>query len=675
MYMDVDSAVIVPVNILPLLDDTDFKTVEQAIVYNSTGIAVTWNFVTTAGVVTQTAITPTTGGVYDWSEPLANVGMYAIEIPASGGASANNNTEGFGWITGTCTGVLPWRGPTIGFRAAALNNSMMDGATVDVNVTAIAAGAITAAAIATGAIDADAIADNAIDAGAIASDAITAAKIANGAIDAATFAAGAIDAAAIAANAIDAATFAADMDAEIAAMVWNAATASYGSAGTYGEALEAAGSAADPWLTALPGAYSAGTAGNIIGSSIPAILVDTGTTLDALIKDVPTVAEFEARSLVAADYVVVGDTLAAVTTVGSVSGAVASVTGNIGGNVAGNVAGSVGSVTGAVGSVTGAVGSVTGAVGSVTGAVGSVGAGGIAATTFAAGAITAAAIADAAIDAATFAADADAEIAAMVWNAAAASYGGAGTYGQAVEDMLVDTGTTLDTLIKDIPTVAEFEARSLVAADYTIVSDLPVAPDNASITAILEDTGTTLDTLIKDIPTNAELATALGTADDAMLTAIADVPTVAEFEARTIAAADYLIATDTLAAVTAVGSVTGAVGSVTGAVGSVTGAVGSVTGAVGSIAAGGIAAASFAAGAVDAAALSDDAIDAILDEVVEGTTTMRQMLRVFMAALAGKAAGGGTTTLTFRNIADNADRITATVDADGNRTAITLGVS
>jgi hypothetical protein len=128
IWMDVDLAVIVPVNILPLLDNTDFKTVEEAIVYDSAGIAITWNFVTAAGVVTETAITPTTAGVYDWSEPLANKGMYAIEIPASGGASANNDTEGFGWITGTCTGVLPWRGPTIGFRAAGLNDKLIDSA-------------------------------------------------------------------------------------------------------------------------------------------------------------------------------------------------------------------------------------------------------------------------------------------------------------------------------------------------------------------------------------------------------------------------------------------------------------------------------------------------------------------------------------------------------------------
>jgi hypothetical protein len=45
------------------------------------------------------------------------------------------------------------------------------------------------------------------------------------------------------------------------------------------------------------------------------ILTDTGTTLDTLIKDIPTTAEFESRTLPSADYVVVGDTIARVTLV------------------------------------------------------------------------------------------------------------------------------------------------------------------------------------------------------------------------------------------------------------------------------------------------------------------------------------------------------------------------
>src|SRR3990167_586838 len=129
LWLDVNVLVVVPVNILPLLDDTDFKTIETAIVYNSAGLTITWNFVTSAGGVTATSVTPTTaGGTHNWSEPIADRGMYGIEIPASGGTSINNNAVGYGWFTGVATGVLPWRGPTVGFRAAGINDKLCDSA-------------------------------------------------------------------------------------------------------------------------------------------------------------------------------------------------------------------------------------------------------------------------------------------------------------------------------------------------------------------------------------------------------------------------------------------------------------------------------------------------------------------------------------------------------------------
>lgn len=93
---------------------------------------------------------------------------------------------------------------------------------------------------------------------------------------------------------------------------------------------------------------------------------------------------------------------------------------------------------------------------------------------------------------------------------------------------------------------------------------------------------------------------------------------------------------------------------------------------VGAVSAGAIDAAAIATGAIDADALAADAVDEILDEVIEGTLTFRQALRLFVSSLAGKSAGGGTASITFRDIADAKPRITATVDANGNRTAVTL---
>lgn len=70
-------------------------------------------------------------------------------------------------------------------------------------------------------------------------------------------------------------------------------------------------------------------------------------------------------------------------------------------------------------------------------------------------------------------------------------------------------GASISADIADIPTVSEFNARTLAAADYTVVSDLPVAPDNASIAAILEDTGTTIPAAIAAIPVQAKKNAAL----------------------------------------------------------------------------------------------------------------------------------------------------------------------
>lgn len=81
--------------------------------------------------------------------------------------------------------------------------------------------------------------------------------------------------------------------------------------------------------------------------------------------------------------------------------------------------------------------------------------------------------------------------------------------------------------------------------------------------------------------------------------------------------------------------------------------------------------AAIAAITVDNAAIAA----AVMASVVEGTLTLGQAQRLFLAALAGKASGGGTTEVTFRDTADSKDRIVATVDANGNRTAVTLDVT
>jgi hypothetical protein len=54
--------------------------------------------------------------------------------------------------------------------------------------------------------------------------------------------------------------------------VWDDTLAEHLASGTTGNALNAAGAAGDPWSTALPGAYGAGTAGRLVGRSLPDIV-------------------------------------------------------------------------------------------------------------------------------------------------------------------------------------------------------------------------------------------------------------------------------------------------------------------------------------------------------------------------------------------------------------------
>lgn len=183
--------------------------------------------------------------------------------------------------------------------AAAIANGAIDAAT-------FAAGAIDAAAIADNAIDAGAIADGAIDNGAFAADAITAAKIAADVTTELQSGLATATAALILATpanklATDATGYvkvsgtkntlddlndaaAAPSTADVADAVWDEAIAGHAGAGTTGAALSAASSAGDPWLTALPGAYADGTAGDIIGNLVsdigdivPAVAVSSTT--------------------------------------------------------------------------------------------------------------------------------------------------------------------------------------------------------------------------------------------------------------------------------------------------------------------------------------------------------------------------------------------------------------
>ncbi len=63
---------------------------------------------------------------------------------------------------------------------------------------------------------------------------------------------------------------------------------------------------------------------------------------------------------------------------------------------------------------------------------------------------------------------------------------------------------------------------------------------------------------------------------------------------------------------------------------------------------------------------------AVHDEIIEGTMTHRESVRLQNSVMFGKVSGAGTVNEIFRDIADTKDRVAVTVDASGNRTNIIL---
>lgn len=285
----------VDIGIGPFLDDTDGKTAETALTITQPDIQLKKN----GGAFAQKNAAQTL--VHEVS------GWYEVALDTT-----DTNTLGELIVEIHEAGALPcWR--VFQVVPANVYDALVGGTdALQVHANEITAGLITAAAIATGAIDADALAADTITAAKIATGAISAAKFAAGAIDAAAIATGAIDADAFAADAITAAKLHADvttelqsglatasalatvqadtdniqtrlpaalvggrMDSDVAVIQANVVTASALAADAAAEIADAV------WDEAAAGHVAAGSFGEQCGTDIDAILVDTGTTLQA----------------------------------------------------------------------------------------------------------------------------------------------------------------------------------------------------------------------------------------------------------------------------------------------------------------------------------------------------------------------------------------------------------
>jgi len=72
--------------------------------------------------------------------------------------------------------------------------------------------------------------------------------------------------------------------ADIADAVWNEDLSGHATAGSAGKALSDAGAAGDPWSTAVPGAYGAGTAGYVLGTNVDTTISSRSTLTAAAVN-------------------------------------------------------------------------------------------------------------------------------------------------------------------------------------------------------------------------------------------------------------------------------------------------------------------------------------------------------------------------------------------------------
>lgn len=224
----------------PLIDDTNFKSLETGVAYNAAGMSVDLIKSSITGTPTKTDLTLTTGGSQDWVE-LGN-GMYYIEITA-----AQNNTEGELQLVGVATGILPFISakyqvvPTNVFNSltAGSDNLQVDtiqlaGTTQDATDLAdfAAAGYDPATNKVQGVVLVDTTTAVTNDVGVNEWNGV-ALGTTNPLPNAAAGAAGGLPTDSTGKTSFN------DLDAAgVATATWNAATVTYGGAGTYGQAVE-----------------------------------------------------------------------------------------------------------------------------------------------------------------------------------------------------------------------------------------------------------------------------------------------------------------------------------------------------------------------------------------------------------------------------------------------------
>lgn len=683
----------------PFIDDTDGKTRETALTITSASVLLKKNEDDWAAKNEATSLVHESNGWYRCllnSTDTNTLGVLRLEIAATGAlavwetlavVTANVWDTYFG-TDNLDISVIQWLGTAVTAGTAGVPN---------VDMTRIANAAVSTSTAQLGV--------NAVNAGGTAwgSGAITAGSIATGAITNVKFAAGAIDAAAIATDAIGAAELAADAVTEIANGVWSLDATGQQTQGTFGQAVgdPVAGASL---ISRLPNATPGAANGVLICGTNAAVTITTGLTTTFT------------GNLTGSVGSVTGAVGSVTGSVASVTGAVGSVTGLTASNLDATVSSRLAPTTagrtldvsatgeagvdwtnvGGQGTTVTLSGTTIGTASAVTGLTASnldttvssrLATAGYTAPPSAATVSTAvwtealpgsytSGQAGYKLNAAGAAGD--------PWSTAVPGAYGAGTAGNILGSNLnatvssrlpTSSYTTPPTAAEnadavwDEPTAGHIIPGTFGQGSYVILSGTSPSGSSDSTHFTLAAGGPATDNLLNS---NVLVFTEGPGAGQARVitgyvasTGVCAFITALRGTLPTSATKYMIVPADALSYGWTVSTIGAAVWNI------------SIPGAYGAGTAGNILGNRLPAlesGRVPAA-LDTANIDAILDRPVDGTVTPRQAFRIVLAALAGKVSGAATTTITIRSINDDKDRIVATVDVDGNRSALTFDLT
>jgi hypothetical protein len=399
--------------------------------------------------------------------------------------------------------------------------------------------------------------------------------------------------------------------AAVADAVWDEVLSGHLTAGSTGNALNSAGSAGDPWGTALPGAYGAGSAGYIVGTNLDAT-VSTRATAAALTV-VDDFLDTEVAAILAAVDTEVA-TIVTQTTAANIRAAV--------GLASANLDTQIGDIP-------------TNAE--------------LATSQAAADDATLAAIAALSIPTAAAIADA-------VWDEDATAHQTQGTFGQAIGDPVADTNSLYKAVVTDATgATVGVDVVALKAETVTILADTNDIQARLPAALVSGRMDVSVGAMAANVMTAAAAAADLTTELQSGLATAAALTTVAGYIDTEVASILAAVDTEIGTLQTTLNTVAGYVDTEVAAIKAKTDLIPAAPAAVGDVPT----AAQNAAGLLDLAA------------GVETGLTLRQTLRLMAAVMVGKVSGAGTGTEVFRDVNDTKARVTATVDLDGNRTAIT----